>query len=138
MADNTALYVSIGSLVVAIGSLMVAIAGFANSRKARQEAREHTALSPRTEAIDHLRNAASYIRRDQRVSPAAVVCIRDAKSRADLVFSNQIRSEVARVLKAAEGNQTLTSFNRSPPIAQAFAEDLDRLIQRMNEDAALR
>jgi hypothetical protein len=102
MTDSAAFYVSIGSLVVAIGSLVVSIAGFANSRKTKQEARHHIAFTPRTQALDHFRIPVNDIKRLRRVTPAAVLAMRDAKSRADLAFDEKVRSDLHRVIQIAD------------------------------------
>jgi len=78
-----------------IGSLVVSIA-------ARQEARHHTVFTPRTQALDHLRIAVNDIKRVRRVTPAAVLIMRDAKSRADLAFDEKVRSDLDRVIQIAD------------------------------------
>jgi hypothetical protein len=132
MTDSAALYVSIGSLVVAIGSLVVSIAGFANSRKARQEARHHTAFTPRTQALDHFRIAVNDIKRVRRVTPAAVLTMRDAKSRADLAFDEKVRSELDRMIQIADRLQ-FQLFSQNKSDVDALLRDLDQIIQWMSE-----
>ena len=95
MTDSAALYISIGSLLVAIGSLVVSIA-------TRQEARHHTVFTPRTQALDYLRIAVNDIKRVRRVTPSAVLIMRDAKSRADLTFDEKVRSDLDRVIQIGD------------------------------------
>jgi hypothetical protein len=128
--DYAVLYVSIGSLLVAIGSLVVSIA-------ARQEARHHTVFTPRTQALDHLRIAINDIKRVRRVTPAAVLIMRDAKSRADLAFDEKVRSDLDRVIQIADRLQfRLLSQNESD--VEALLRDLDQITRRMSETAAFR
>ena len=130
MTDSAVLYVSIGSLLVAIGSLVVSIA-------ARQEARHHTVFTPRTQALDHLRIAINDIKRVRRVTPSAVLIMRDAKSRADLAFDEKVRSDLDRVIQIADRLQfQLLSQNESD--VHALLRDLDQITQRMSETAAFR
>jgi hypothetical protein len=137
MTDSAAFYVSIGSLVVAIGSLVVSIAGFANSRKTKQEARHHIAFTPRTQALDHFRIPVNDIKRLRRVTPAAVLAMRDAKSRADLAFDEKVRSDLDRVIQIADRLQfQLLSQNESE--VDALLRDLDQITHRMSETAAFR
>jgi hypothetical protein len=129
MIDSAVLYISIGSLLVAIGSLVVSIA-------ARQEARQHTIFTPRTQALDHLRIAVNDIKRIHRVTPSAVLIMRDAKSRADLAFDEKVRSDLDRVIQIADRLQfQLLSQNESD--VDALLRDLDQITQRMSETAAL-
>jgi hypothetical protein len=130
MIDSAVLYISIGSLLVAIGSLVVSIT-------ARREARHHTIFTPRTQALDHLRIAVNDIKRVHRVTPAAVLVMRDAKSRADLAFDEKVRSDLDRVIQIADRLQfQLLSQNESD--VDALLRDLDQITQRMSEIAALR
>jgi hypothetical protein len=130
MIDSAVLYISIGSLLVAIGSLVVSIA-------ARREARQHTIFTPRTQALDHLRIAVNDIKRVHRVTPAAVLVMRDAKSRADLAFDEKVRSDLDRVIQIADRLQfQLLSQNVSD--VDALLRDLDQITQRMSEIAAFR
>ena len=130
MIDSAVLYISIGSLLVAIGSFVVSIA-------ARQEARHHTVFTPRTQALDHLRIAINDIKRVRRVTPSAVLIMRDAKSRADLAFDEKVRSDLDRVIQIADRLQfQLLSQNVSD--VDALLRDLDQITQRMSETAAFR
>ena len=130
MIDSAVLYISIGSLLVAIGSFVVSIA-------ARQEARHHTVFTPRTQALDHLRIAINDIKRVRRVTPSAVLIMRDAKSRADLAFDEKVRSDLDRVIQIADRLQfQLLSQNESD--VDALLRDLDQITQRMSEIAAFR
>jgi hypothetical protein len=135
MTDNAALYVSIGSVLVAIGSLVVSILGYRNSQQARHEARQHTALSLRAEAINHLRTALATVYQEKDMA-AVAASIQEAKSRADLVFNDEVRRDVERAHRHA------ASFARtkelSATLISPLAEDLKSLIKRMSEDAALR
>jgi len=137
MIDSAVLYVSIGSLLVAIGSLLVAIGSLVVSTAARQEARHHMVFKPRTQALDHLRIAVNDIKRVRRVTPAAVLVMRDAKSRADLAFDEKVRSDLDRVIQIADRLQfQLLSQNVSD--VDALLRDLDQITQRMSEIAAFR
>lgn len=123
MTDSGILYVCIGSLLVAIGSLVVSIA-------ARQEARHNTVFTPRTQALDYLRIAVNDIKRVRRVTPSAVLIMRDAKSRADLAFDEKVRSDLDRVIQIADRLQfQLLSQNESD--VDALLRDLDQITQRM-------
>jgi len=123
MIDSAVLYVSIGSLLVAIGSLVVSIA-------ARQEARHHTVFTPRTQALDHLRIAVNDIKKVRRVTPAAVLIMRDAKSRADLAFDEKVRSDFDRVIQIADRLQ-FQLVNQHESEVDALLRDLDQITQRM-------
>jgi K+-sensing histidine kinase KdpD len=102
MTDKTALYFSIGSLVVSIGSLIASVVSARIASGAKQQARQAATLTPRTEAIDHLHKAVSYVQKDQDVTPAAIQSIRNARNRADPVFNEQVRSDLERAVQTAE------------------------------------
>jgi len=130
MIDSAALYVSIGSLLVAIGSLVVSIA-------ARREARHHTVFTSRTQALDHFRIAVNDIKRVRRVTPAAVLIMRDAKSRADLAFDEKLRSDLDRVIQIADRLQFQLLSQKESDV-DALLRDLDQITLRMSQTAAFR
>jgi hypothetical protein len=100
MTDSAVLYVSIGSLVVSIA--------------AGQEARRHTVFTPRTQALDHLRNNDI-----KRVTPAAFLIMRDAKSRADLAFDEKVRSDLDRAIQIADRLQFQLFSQNESEVAQS-------------------
>jgi hypothetical protein len=171
--DDATIYISIGSLLVAIGSLVVSLAAYLHSRQARQEATEHTALSPlrqarqdatertalspsrqagqeatehialsrRTEAINHLRKAQSDIRKAGVVNPIAIESMRAAKGLAEVVFNDEVRGKLDRIVDTAERLHRERVKEGTDPGAQAMnalLSDLRSLIVQMNYVAALR
>jgi hypothetical protein len=122
---------------LSIIAIAVSIASFVNAHKARQLAKHTAALSPRTQAIDHLRDAVKRIQEHRVVNPVDIRSMKDAKDRADLVFNDTVRDDLARLIEEAEHlhQARMSGRPQSPEALVAKAEDL---ITRMKTDAALR
>jgi hypothetical protein len=142
MADDTALYVSIGGLVVAALSLVVSIGSFVNAQHAKQLARQTALLDRRTKAIEQLRGIVSDLRRHRVMTSSTVDNIRAVRNRAETVFNEEIKNGLDRAIETAH-DLSLRRVGGSiggpiPPEIEALAKDLERLLQRMTEVAAVR
>jgi hypothetical protein len=123
-----ALFISALSFLVAGGSLWVAIS-------ARRLAGKVGPLSQRIEAIDHLREAATYLQKGDPSS--ALTSINEARKLANIVFSKVVRSKLARSGEKVEGlcrSQASLSVLQDYP---AHQEELQGIIYQMNVEGSL-
>jgi hypothetical protein len=155
MTDKLAIWISLGSLLVSLGSL-ASIVSPKIASGAKRQAKKVTTLGLRTEAIDHLHDAMSALQNDRCVTSSAIQSIRAAKNRADPVFNDKVKGGFEHAVQTAERliNQqvqqggVLTSMSlverglcpcaRLQQATNDLVGDLQNLIQRMNDDAALR
>ena len=90
------------AILVSVGLVLVTIVSAVLVWRTKQQARQ-AATRARTEAVNYLREAQSDLKNDRSVTPQAVVSLRKAKNLADVVFSNEVRSDLNRALQTAEG-----------------------------------
>jgi cell division FtsZ-interacting protein ZapD len=112
--------------------------------RTKQQARQ-AATRARTEAVNYLREAQSDLKNDRSVTPQAVVSLRKAKNLADVVFSNEVRSDLNRALQTAEGASQRQRLLHEPNVdskvieaTRKLEEDLQPIIDQMKREAQLR
>jgi K+-sensing histidine kinase KdpD len=155
MTDKLAIWISLGSLLVSLGSLASIVSAKIASGAERQAKKART-LGLRTEAIYHLHEAVGALQNDRSVTSSAIQSIRAANNRADPVFNDKVKGDLEHAVQTAERliNQqvqqggVLTSMSlvecgicpcaRLQQAVNDLVGDLQNLIQRMNDDAALR
>jgi hypothetical protein len=106
---------------------------------AKRQAKKVATLGPKAVAIDHLHKAVWVLQRELSLSPSTIQSIRAAKNRADLVFSSQLNSYLDRTIQKADDLLQQQVSQKTEPdlsVIEAFIEDLQSLIQRMNDEAA--
>jgi hypothetical protein len=134
LIDTVALLVSLAALGVSIFSLVTA-------RQAKQQAKQSGALSHRTEAIRHLHDAVSDMQSSRSVNPKALKSICDAKHLADVVFNSNVTKSLGDAVRRADGllkQRVKERKDQDQTAVNALLHDLQNLIERMNDDAALR
>src|SRR5262245_23009690 len=147
--------ISLASAVVAAGSMIAAIASAWSARKnariaeqAKEQALKAAALERRAKAIDHLRKALGDIN-DNQVRGETVNNVRDAMQLSELVF-NKFRAPLILVHDHTQSlhQQIMAHAEKhhpgpTPPNEQllaetrALGEELEKLIARMKQEAAL-
>jgi hypothetical protein len=141
MADDTALYASIGGLVVAILSLLVSIGSFVNAQHAKQLAKQGAMLGQRTEAIKYLREALFDLRRNRMATHEVLQKIGEARALADVVFSKTVRTDLDRAQEIARARlsprRPLLEIERDVDVFQTVQKDLHSVIEQMKQEAAL-
>jgi hypothetical protein len=130
------------AILVSCGLVMVTMVSAVFVWRTKQQARQ-AATRSRTEAVNYLREAQSDLKNDRSVTPQAVVSLRKAKNLADVVFSNEVRSDLSRALQTAEGasqRQRLHSLGDSKAIeaGRKLEEDLQPIINQMKRETQLR
>jgi hypothetical protein len=131
MADQTAVYISIVSLVVSIVSACFA-------RSAQMQAKKVAALDTRSEAIKHISDAYFEVTNNGYVGDKALSSIQEAKTSAALVFDPEIRAELDAVYKAAFALNTPDRLkNQHSAENVAIGKRLAALRTRMSDKAAL-
>jgi hypothetical protein len=155
MTDKLAIWISLGSLLVSLGSLASIVSAKIGSG-AKRQAKKATTLRLRTEAIDQLHKAVRVLQNDRSVTSSAIQSIRAAKNRTDPVFNDKVEGDLEHAVQTAERliNQqvqqggVLTSMSlvecgicpcaRLQQAVNDLVGELQNLILRMNDDAALR
>jgi hypothetical protein len=124
---------SLGSLLVAFGSAVIAW-------RAKEQAKKAATLEPRTKAINYIRQAHSEVTNGGYVTRETVNNIHEAKNLAALVLSREVRNELDRAyLTASQLNVPVPEKLESQhsPAIRELGKNLETLIARMNEEAAL-
>ena len=135
-----ALLVSFASLAVSIiGSVVLANRIKKQAQPARQPARQTTTLEPRARVINHLHEALFDIGNEGAVTSKTANSIHEAMHLSALVFSHEVRNGLNRayvtVARLRQPPASRTDQDTQDTIA--LARDLQTLIARMNEEAAL-
>jgi K+-sensing histidine kinase KdpD len=131
MRDNLALIVSFGSLAISIASAVIAW-------RAKEQAKKAATLEPRTKAINHIRQAHFDITNNGYVTSETINNIQEATNLAALVLSREVRNGLARAYETASGlNVPNKLANQHSPDIIELGKDLQKLITRMNDEAAL-
>jgi hypothetical protein len=140
--------ITIITILIAIVGAAVAIMSAVSARRnakiakeAKEQAKQAVLLKPRTEAIGHLHDAMAGIQKSKVINSGIKVSIQAAKKEAYL-FSTVVGTGFDRALETAERllrqrvDQRIDGLSQAPAI-EAFLTDLEGLIQRMNNEAAL-
>ena len=117
------------SLLVSLGSAVIAW-------RAKELARNAALLTPRKEAITHLRRALEEVRGNQ-VSRDTINNIREAINLSKLVFSRTIRRELVSVEVAASSPSVREQLKPNQGEMVELRERLESVINKMNQEAAL-
>ena len=132
------------AILVSCGLVMVTMVSAVFVWRTKQQARQ-AATRARTEAVNYLREAQSDLKNDRSVTPQAVVSLRKAKNLADVVFSNEVRSDLNRALQTAEGASQRQRLLHEPNVdskaieaTRKLEEDLQPIIDQMKREAQLR
>ena len=132
------------AILVSCGLVMVTMVSAVFVWRTKQQARQ-AATRARTEAVNYLREAQSDLENDRSVTPQAVVSLRKAKNLADVVFSNEVRSDLNRALQTAEGASQRQRLLHEPNVdskvieaTRKLVEDLQPIIDQMKREAQLR
>ena len=132
------------AILVSVGLVLVTIVSALLVWRTKQQARQ-AATRARTEAVNYLREAQSDLKNDRSVTPQAVVSLRKAKNLADVVFSNEVRSDLNRALQTAEGASQRQRLLHDPNVdskaieaTRKLEEDLQPIIDQMKREAQLR
>ena len=132
------------AILVSVGLVLVTIVGAVLVWRTKQQARQ-AARRARTEAVNYLREVQSDLKNDRSVTPQAVVSLRKAKNLADVVFSNEVRSDLNRALQTAEGASQRQRLLHEPNVdskaieaTRKLEEDLQPIIDQMKREAQLR
>ena len=132
------------AILVSCGLVMVTMVSAVFVWRTKQQARQ-AATRARTEAVNYLREAQSDLKNDRSVTPQAVVSLRNAKNLADVVFSNEVRSDLNRALQTAEGASQRQRLLHEPNVdskaieaTRKLEEDLQPIIDQMKREAQLR
>ena len=132
------------AILVSVGLVLVTIVSAVLVWRTKQQARQ-AATRARTEAVNYLREAQSELKNDRSVTPQAVVSLRKAKNLADVVFSNEVRSDLNRALQTAEGASQRQRLLHEPNVdskvieaTRKLEEDLQPIIDQMKREAQLR
>ena len=145
---NTANIIAIVAAGVSFISMCAAIANAATARKnsatarksasiaeeAKEQALKAATLEPRTRAINHIHQAHFDVTNTGYVTGETVNSIHEARKIAARVFSRQIRTELDRAHATASNK---LGANQHSPENIELGNDLQTLITRMNEEAAL-
>jgi hypothetical protein len=137
--------IAIGAAIISFGSMCAAIASARFARRnakiaeqAKEQARKAATLEPRTKAINHIHEAHFEVTNNGYVTGKTVNSLHEARKIAARVFSREIRTELDRA------HATASRLNLPSPLATQhspdnvkFGEDLQKLITRMNDEAAL-
>jgi hypothetical protein len=121
------------------GSLLVSLASFGLAAMAKRQAQKTATLGPRTDAINHVREALHDLNQSGVIKAETTASLRKALHLSDLVFSGKVRKQLDHAYATAYRLQDVgVRFSeRDAGDILALRKDLPTLLKRMNEEAAL-